>query len=52
VLGRIFGPKGEQVIGGWRKLHNEKLYYVVFTKYYREIKSRWMDQDIQLAWGR
>jgi hypothetical protein len=22
VLGRIFGPKRDKVIGGWRKLHN------------------------------
>jgi hypothetical protein len=24
-LGRIFRPKKAQVIGGWRKLHNEEL---------------------------
>jgi hypothetical protein len=23
VLRRIFGPQGDEVIGGWRKLHNE-----------------------------
>jgi hypothetical protein len=23
VLRRIFGPKGDEVTGGWRKLHNE-----------------------------
>jgi hypothetical protein len=26
VLGRIFGPKSDEVIGGWRKLHNEELH--------------------------
>jgi hypothetical protein len=26
VLGRIFGPKRDEVIGGWRKLHNEELH--------------------------
>jgi hypothetical protein len=26
VLRRIFGPKRDKVIGGWRKLHNEDLY--------------------------
>jgi hypothetical protein len=28
VLGRIFGPKRDEIIAGWRKLHNElyKLY--------------------------
>jgi hypothetical protein len=25
VLRRIFGPKKDEVTGGWRKLHNEKL---------------------------
>jgi hypothetical protein len=26
VLRKIFGPKREQVMGGWRRLHNEELY--------------------------
>jgi hypothetical protein len=26
VLRRIFGPKRDEVSGGWRKLHNEELY--------------------------
>jgi hypothetical protein len=26
VLGRIFGPKRDEVTGGWRKLHNEDLH--------------------------
>jgi hypothetical protein len=25
VLGRIFGPKRDEVIGQWRKVHNEEL---------------------------
>ena len=25
VLWRIFGPKGDEVTGEWRKLHNEEL---------------------------
>jgi hypothetical protein len=25
VLSRIIGPKNDEVIGGWRKLHNEEL---------------------------
>jgi hypothetical protein len=28
VLKRIFGPNGDEVTGGWRKLHNEELYNV------------------------
>jgi hypothetical protein len=26
VLRRIFGPKRDEVMGGWKKLHNEELY--------------------------
>jgi hypothetical protein len=26
VLRKIFGPKRDEVIGGWRKLHNEELH--------------------------
>jgi hypothetical protein len=26
VLRRIFGPKRNEVIGGWKKLHNEELH--------------------------
>jgi hypothetical protein len=26
VLRGIFGPKRDEVIGGWRKLHNEELH--------------------------
>jgi hypothetical protein len=25
MLRRIFGPKGDEVTGEWRKLHNEEL---------------------------
>jgi hypothetical protein len=25
VLRRIFGPRSDEVMGGWRKLHNEEL---------------------------
>jgi hypothetical protein len=26
VLTRVFGPNGDEVTGGWRKLHNEELH--------------------------
>jgi hypothetical protein len=26
VMRRIFGPKREEVAGGWRRLHNEELH--------------------------
>jgi len=31
VLRRIFGPKREEVAGGWRRLHNEELHKLYFV---------------------
>jgi hypothetical protein len=43
VLRRIFGPKRDEVTGGWRKLHNEELNNLYSSPYIiRMIKSRWM----------
>jgi hypothetical protein len=41
VLRRIFGPKRVEVIGGWRKLHNEELHNLYASaNIIRMIKSR------------
>jgi hypothetical protein len=41
VLRRIFGPKRDEVTGGWRKLHNEELHKLYFSpSIIRMIKSR------------
>jgi hypothetical protein len=43
VLRRIFGPKRDGVMGGWRKLHNEELHNLYFSpSIIRIIKSRRM----------
>jgi hypothetical protein len=43
VLKRIFGPKGDEVIGGWRKLHNEEFHNLYCSpSIIRIIKSRRM----------
>jgi len=43
VLGRIFGPRRDEVTGEWRKLHNEKLNDLYSTpNIVRVIKSRRM----------
>jgi hypothetical protein len=39
-LGRIYGPKGEEVVGGWRRLHNVELYKLYTPpNFIRVIKS-------------
>jgi hypothetical protein len=46
VLRRIFGPKRDEVTGGWRKLHNEELQNLYFSpSIIRMIKSR------RMRWG-
>jgi hypothetical protein len=41
VLRRIFGPKRDEVIGGWEKLHNEKLHnFHSSPNIIRKFKSR------------
>jgi hypothetical protein len=43
VLRRIFGPKRNEVTGGWRKLHNEGLHNLYSSpNIIRMIKSRRM----------
>jgi hypothetical protein len=42
VLGRIFGPKTDEVMGEWRKLHNGELHNLYSSPdIIRQIKSRW-----------
>jgi hypothetical protein len=33
MLRRIFGPKMEEVVGGWRRLHNEELHNLYASAY-------------------
>jgi hypothetical protein len=43
VLRRMFGPKWEEVAGGWRRLHNEELHNLYTSlNVFRVIKSRRM----------
>jgi hypothetical protein len=43
VLRRIFGPKRDEVTGGWRRLHNEELHNLYSSpSIIRMIKSRRM----------
>jgi len=50
VLRRIFGCKQKEVVGGWRKLHNEKLCNLYTSQnIIRVIKSRRMRQGMYHA---
>jgi hypothetical protein len=41
VLGKIFGPKRNEVAGEWRRVYNEELYDLCCTtNIFRAIKSR------------
>jgi len=43
VLGRIFGPRREEVEEGWKRLHNKELHNLYASPYIiRVIKSRRM----------
>jgi hypothetical protein len=43
LLRRIFGPKRDEVTGGWRKLHNEELHGLYSSSsFIRVIKARRM----------
>jgi hypothetical protein len=43
MLRRIFGPKRDEIIGGWRKLHYEKLHnFPSSPNIIRKMKSRRM----------
>jgi hypothetical protein len=50
VLRRIFGPKRDEVTGGWRKLRNEELHNVYSSPdIIRQVKSRRMRWAGQVA---
>jgi hypothetical protein len=47
VLRRIFGPKRDEMIGGWRKLHNEELHNLCCApSIIRMIKSKIMRGNV------
>jgi hypothetical protein len=39
MLRRIFGPKKDEVAGGWRRLHNEELHNLYVSTYITSDKN-------------
>jgi hypothetical protein len=50
VLRRIFGCKGDDLTGDWRKLHNEELNDLYCLPNIRIIKSRRKRWAVHLEW--
>jgi hypothetical protein len=50
VLRRIFGPKRDEVIASWRKLHNEELHNLYFfAKYNYEYNDKVKENEMGRA---
>jgi hypothetical protein len=50
VLRRIFGPKRDEVMGDWRKLHNEELHNLYSSpSILRMIKLRRRREAVHIA---
>jgi hypothetical protein len=50
LLKKIFGPKRDEVMGGWRKLHNELHNLYFLPSIIRKIKSRRLKCAGNVAW--
>jgi hypothetical protein len=48
----LFGPKTDEVIGGWRKLHNEELHNLYSSPNITMIKSRMIGELVAITCGR
>jgi hypothetical protein len=46
VLRRTFGPRGEEVAGDWRRLHNEELH-----KFYTSPNIIWVIKLRRMRWA-
>jgi hypothetical protein len=52
VLGRIFGPKEDEVTGDWRKLHNKELHNLYSSPniMIKSRRMRWVGHVARM-WG-
>jgi hypothetical protein len=53
VLRRIFGPKRDEVTGGWRKLHNEELRDLYSSpsiiRIIKSMRMRWVRHVVRIV---
>jgi hypothetical protein len=56
LLRRIFGPKGDEVTGEWRKLHNEELHNLYSSpdiiRQVKPTRMRWAGHVARVGKGR
>jgi hypothetical protein len=52
VLGRIFGPKRDEVTGEWRKLHNEELNDLCCSPNIERVTMKWAEHVARMGKGR
>jgi hypothetical protein len=46
VLRRMFGPKGDEVTGEWKRIHNEELYDLYFS-----VTTIWVIKSRRKSWA-
>jgi hypothetical protein len=53
VISRMFGPKRDEVRGGWRKLHNEELHNLYsspsITRMFKSRRMRWDEHVVRIG---
>jgi hypothetical protein len=53
VLRRTFGPKGDEVMGDWRKLHNEELHNSHSSpnviRMMKSLRMRWAGHEVRMG---
>jgi hypothetical protein len=56
VLRKTFGPKGDEVTGGWSRLHNEELHELYASpsiiRFIKSRRKRWVEHVVPMGENR